>query len=330
MSVTAPQSYSNWSTTASNIETSWSDLSEALKSAQTADEADLQKTYEWAEDEYDDCGPADAESERQNIEDRFNQIRDLMWQRWDEVKLAWDDPFKRDLQKPKSLADAAEAWTADILEKLGDHETTLDQSTTRMQWTGPGAEAYAKRVPEQTAAMRDLKVHIQNAEAGARSSADTLAALLLATQQAADAARGKIAGPVTVDPTKNFAVRMDRAVHYLEWLKTEVDEFKAGDAEWRENFGDVEQQVSNSVPDAAQLNSDAWPVASTQSLQDMEPGSNSNIPEQPTAPTTPDTTVPQPDTGTPPDIGGENPGEYSGGEDNQGAAENYGDEGDQN
>lgn len=289
----------DWSSMAADLAEAWQELADANDTAHTRDEADMDKVMDVLNERFDGWFSTSGDEE-QSVWDRFHDIRAEQTQAYDDLKTYWDDHLAEDVPNTKLVYDAAMAWTDGVLPELGDHETTIAQSPARMQWTGPGAEAYSKKLPDQVAAMGELKTHITNAADGAERAAGIMATIYGAILNDLGTLATTIEDLPGDSTGATFAVRMYNARAMMDQYKETLEKYYSGEGVWDDAADDASAIMAESEPDAEVLNAGTWPVASSESLQDMQPGTPTNpgptpqLPQPPTEPTTPTAPV-QPD-----------------------------------
>lgn len=301
--MSAPQ-FSSWSSMPSRLATAWDVLAAARDLAHDRDRADMEAVMARLEEEYDGWFSTSGDEE-QAVWDRFDELKKQMDDAWTALKGYWDEEFSADVPNAKVVYEAARTWKEDVLAGLGDHEVVIARSMARMKWTGPGAEAYAGKLPDQVQAMADLKGHVQTVAYGAEQGALLLGGIYTAVLGDLEALAQVLEG-LPGDPSgATFANRIYNVAFLLEDYRQTLEKYHSGEGVWDGQAEDASTAMSDSVPQAAVLSTPGWPVASSESLQDMRPGTPTAPPtpltppvpeEPPAAPTAPDTTDPTPTT----------------------------------
>lgn len=288
--------FSSWSSMPSRLTTAWNDLEAAKNTAHDRDRAEMEAVMAKLEEEYNDAFTTSTDEENA-VWDRFDELKGQMDDAWTALKACWDSKFSADVPNAKTVYEAARTWKEDVLAGLGDHENVIAQSPARMKWTGPGAEAYAEKLPDQVQAMADLKGHVQTAAYGAEQGALLLGGVYTAVLSEVEGLAEAIDGLPGDDSGSTFANRIYNVRFYLEDYLETLEKYHSGDGVWDAPASDAQTAMSDSVPQADVLSTPNWPVASAESMQDMQPGT----PTAPPAPITPPVPEPPPVTPTGPD-----------------------------
>lgn len=308
--MTEPQ-FSTWSGMPGRFDVAWQRLYDVNVGASARDEQDLVTVMAKLEEEYNDLLTTSTDEENA-VQARFQELKDQQRASWDALWAYWQTEFKADVANTTTLYDAAMVWKEDVPSQLGEHEATIQSSTARMEWTGPGATAYGEKLPDQVQAMGDLKQHVQTVGYGVEQGAFVLGgiytSILNDVEGLADAIE-ELAGDASGE---TFGVRVYNARLWMDDSLELLQEYRSGVGLYDGDVADANAAMTDSVADAAVLNGPRWPVASSESIQDMQPGTPENPP--PTIPPggadpnpEPGPQATNPDTGTPTETTPEDP-----------------------
>ncbi|MVA77429.1 hypothetical protein GC722_15570 [Auraticoccus sp. F435] len=286
--------FSSWSAMPGKLTEAWQALKEMTATAEQRDRDEMDAVMDKLDEEYNGWFTTSGDEE-DAVWARFDELVAEMNTAWDELHGYWTDEFAGHVSKAKLVYDAAVVWKDDVTAKLGDHENTIATSQARMHWTGPGAEAYGKKLPDQVQAMADLKGHVATAAYGVEQAAAVLGGVYTAILNDVEGLTDAVDALPGDDSGTTFGNRVYNTRYYLEGYLETLKSYHSGDGVWSDPAGDARTAMETTVPEAKVLSTPSWPVASSESMQDMRPGA----PTAPPAPITPPAPDPEQQTQQP-------------------------------
>lgn len=208
---------------------------------------------------------------------------------WKKIENKWNNDWKINIAAPKTLNDKAEEW-GDISKNIADLTGRVGQMKMTTCWTGKGAEAYGRIVPDQEKAVSEVAEMtgvsgniLYNASAG-------LQTFYMTIEQSMDDLTQKIPQETQADPNYLWYTvgrAADWYSSYLNWLETEVE---AKMTNWWDTVVKAQELITDNSELDEVFKGSHWPESKSEGdITDAKPGPQSQQPQQTATPTAADT-----------------------------------------